>query len=277
MLARQPELALVDELAHTNVPGSRHPKRWQDVEELLDAGIDVYTTLNVQHLESLNDVVARIARVKVRETVPDKVLELADEIELIDLPPEELIERLREGKVYVHDQIARAIQNFFSKGNLTALRELAMRVAADRVDAQMTAHMRCHAIPGPWPTQERVLVCVNEAPVAKALVRAAKRIAERARAAWIVARVVTPQTESLCRRSQGRHRRDVAAGRNPSAPRSPPSMRNATSPTRSSILRASRNVSRIVLGRPRPRRFGCMAFPRNRWPRRSSARRTISR
>ena len=146
-------------------PGSRHAKRWQDVEELLAAGIDVYTTLNIQHLESLNDVVARITGVRVRETVPDAVLERADEIELIDLPPEELIARLRQGKVYVQEQIARAIQNFFSKGNLTALRELAMRVAADRVDAQMRAHMRAHAIPGPWPAQERILVCINEAPV----------------------------------------------------------------------------------------------------------------
>ena len=160
---------LVDELAHTNTPGSKNPKRWQDVEELLNAGIDVFATLNVQHLESLNDIIERISGVRVRETLPDKVLELADEIELIDLPPEELIERLRQGKVYVQAQIARAFQNFFSKGNLTALRELAMRVAADRVDAQMTAHMRSHAIPGPWPANERLLVCVNESPVAKAL------------------------------------------------------------------------------------------------------------
>ena len=122
IIARRPRLVLVDELAHTNLPGSRHAKRWQDVEELLASGIDVYSTLNIQHLESLNDVVARIARVKVRETIPDKVLELADDIELIDLPPDELIERLRQGKVYIQDQIARAIQNFFSKGNLTALR-----------------------------------------------------------------------------------------------------------------------------------------------------------
>ena len=169
--ARRPQLALVDELAHTNAADSRHPKRWQDVEELLAAGIDVYTTLNVQHLESLNDIVARISGVRVRETIPDKVLELANEIELIDLPPEELITRLRQGKVYVPDQIARAIQNFFSKGNLTALRELALRVAADRVDAQMTAHMKSHAITGPWPTHDRILVCINESPAATALVR----------------------------------------------------------------------------------------------------------
>lgn len=197
VLARRPRLAIVDELAHTNVPGSRHLKRAQDVEDLLEAGIDVYSALNIQHLESLNDIVARISGVRVRETVPDGVLELADEVELIDLPTDELIQRLRQGKVYVQEQIARAIQNFFSKGNLTALRELAMRVAADRVDAQMTQHMRSHAIAGPWPTQERILVCINESPVAKSLVRAAKRMAERARIGWIVANVVTPHRESL--------------------------------------------------------------------------------
>ena len=254
LLARRPALALVDELAHSNVPGSRHAKRWQDVEELLAAGIDVYSTLNVQHLESLNDVVARIARVKVRETVPDKVLELADEIELIDLPPEELIERLRQGKVYIHDQIARAIQNFFSKGNLTALRELAMRVAADRVDAQMAAHMRSHAIPGPWPTQDRVLVCVNEAPVSKALVRAAKRMAERSRTDWIAASVATPRSE---------HLPDAAKDSIADTLRLAESLGaeiatiNAESHVADEILAfaRSRNVSRIVIGRPRPRRF----------------------
>ena len=197
ILTRRPQLALIDELAHTNAADSRHPKRWQDVEELLAAGIDVYTTLNVQHLESLNDIVARISGVRVRETIPDKVLELANEIELIDLPPEELITRLRQGKVYVPDQIARAIQNFFSKGNLTALRELAMRVAADRVDAQMT---RAHEEPcdqRPWPTQDRILVCINESPAATALVRTAKRASERARVAWIAVSVVTPASASL--------------------------------------------------------------------------------
>jgi two-component system sensor histidine kinase KdpD len=254
LLTRRPRLALIDELAHTNVPGSRHAKRWQDVEELLDSGIDVYSTLNIQHLESLNDVVARIVQVKVRETVPDKVLELADEIELIDLPPEELIERLRQGKVYVPEQIARAIQNFFSKGNLTALRELAMRVAADRVDAQMAAHMKSHAIPGPWPAQDRVLVCVNEAPVSKALVRAAKRMADRSRTDWIAASVATPQSE---------HLPDTAKDSIAEALRLAETLGadiatiNAESHVADEILAfaRSRNVSRIVLGRPRPRLF----------------------
>ena len=156
LLTRRPQLALVDELAHTNVPGVRHVKRWQDVEELLDAGIDVYTTLNIQHLESLNDVVEQISGIKVRETVPDNVLSTADEIELIDLPPDDLIKRLREGKVYVPEQARRAIHNFFSPGNLTALREMALRHAAERVDRQMVDYMRAHAIPGPWPARERM-------------------------------------------------------------------------------------------------------------------------
>lgn len=259
LLARKPRLALVDELAHTNVPGSRHAKRWQDVEELLAAGIDVYSTLNIQHLESLNDVVARIARVKVRETVPDKVLELAEDIELIDLPPEELIERLRQGKVYIHDQIARAIQNFFSKGNLTALRELAMRVAADRVDAQMAAHMRSHAIPGPWPAQDRVLVCVNEAPVSKALVRAAKRMAERSRTDWIAASVTTPASEQLSDAAKDQIAETLRLAETLGAEIA---TINAESRVADEILTfaRSRNVSRIVIGRPRPRLFTAWFF-----------------
>jgi len=160
---------------HTNVPGSRHVKRYQDVEEILDAGIDVYTTLNIQHLESLNDIIARIARIRVRETVPDSVLDEADEIELIDLPPEDLIERLKQGKVYVKDQATRAMSHFFSRGNLTALRELTMRAAAERVDAEMLHYMKAHAISGPWPTRERVMVCVNESAVGSKLVRGAQR------------------------------------------------------------------------------------------------------
>ena len=215
LLWRKPQLAIVDELAHTNVEGSRHVKRHQDVAELLAAGIDVFTTLNVQHIESLNDVVERISRVRVRETLPDKVLELADEIELVDLPPDDLIQRLREGKVYVRDQIGRAMQHFFGKGNLTALRELAMRVAAERVDAEMVNYMRAHAIAGPWPAQDRLLVCINELPVAKKLVRTAKRMAERARMPWIAVNVHTPRTDTSERRGQGPHCGSAAAGREP--------------------------------------------------------------
>src|SRR3984885_2417209 len=164
ILARHPTLVLVDELAHTNAPGSRHPKRYLDVEELLAAGIDVYTTLNIQHVESLNDVVAKITRIRVRETVPDSVIERADDIELIDLTPEDLIQRLKDGKVYVPTQAERAVRHYFQPGNLTALRELALRRTAQRVDNQMVDYMRSHAIDGPWPAGERVLVCVLGRP-----------------------------------------------------------------------------------------------------------------
>src|SRR5262252_3307801 len=163
-LHRRPTVILVDELAHSNAPGSRHAKRWQDVVELLDAGIDVYTTVNVQHVESLNDVVAKITGVVVRETVPDSVFEQADDVELIDLPPDELLERFKDGKVYMPDQAQEAVRNFFRKGNLIALRELALRRTAERVDAQMRVYMHEHAIEKAWPTAERLLVCISPGP-----------------------------------------------------------------------------------------------------------------
>src|SRR5450755_4271224 len=164
LIARRPQLALVDELARTNAPGSRHPKRYLDVEELLSHGIDVYTAINIQHIESLNDVVAQITHVRVRETVPDSVFDRADAIELIDLTPDDLIQRLKEGKVYVSKQAERALEHYFSPGNLTALRELALRRTAERVDDQMVDYMRSHAIQGPWPAGERVLVCIEGGP-----------------------------------------------------------------------------------------------------------------
>jgi two-component system sensor histidine kinase KdpD len=184
LLARQPQLALVDELAHTNAEGVRHLKRYQDVEELLAAGIDVYTTLNVQHLESLNDVVAQITGTRQRETVPDRVLDEATEIEMVDLPPDELLRRLREGKVYVPEQASRAIEQFFRKGNLTALREMALRRAAERVDDQMRAYMQTRAIPGPWHASERILVCVSASPTSERLIRSARRLADEMKAPW---------------------------------------------------------------------------------------------
>ncbi|WP_091978485.1 sensor histidine kinase KdpD [Methylobacterium sp. 13MFTsu3.1M2] len=184
LLARRPALALVDELAHTNAPGSRHPKRYQDVEELLDAGIDVLTTLNIQHVESLNDVVASITRIRVRETVPDGVLDRADDIEVVDLNPDDLIQRLKDGKVYIPTHAERALKHYFSRGNLTALRELALRRTADRVDDELLGHMRANAIAGPWAAGERVLVCVNEDPRSAGLVRHAKRLADRLHAPW---------------------------------------------------------------------------------------------
>ncbi|HTQ14567.1 MAG TPA: sensor histidine kinase KdpD [Rhizomicrobium sp.] len=197
ILTRRPKLVLVDELAHTNAPGSRHPKRYLDVEELLDHGIDVYTTLNVQHLESLNDVVAQITRVRVRETVPDSILDRADDVELVDLTPEDLLQRMREGKVYFPEAAERAAQNFFAPGNLTALRELALRRTAQRVDAQMIDYMRAHAIQGPWEAGERVLVCVDERPGGAALVRYARRFADKLRASWTAIYVETPYAASL--------------------------------------------------------------------------------
>jgi two-component system, OmpR family, sensor histidine kinase KdpD len=183
-LARRPGLILVDELAHTNVPGSRHPKRYQDVEELLNAGIDVYTTVNIQHIESLNDVVAQITRVRVREIVPDQILDRADAIELVDLTPDDLIQRLKEGKVYVPKQAERALKHYFSPANLTALRELALRRTAERVDEQLLEHMKARAITGPWAAGERILVCVNEDPRSAGLVRHASRLADRLHASW---------------------------------------------------------------------------------------------
>jgi two-component system, OmpR family, sensor histidine kinase KdpD len=179
IIARRPRIVLVDELAHTNVPGSRHPKRYLDVEELLSRGINVYTTVNVQHIESLNDVVAQITHVRVRETVPDSVFDRADAIELVDLTPDDLIERLKEGKVYVPKQAERALEHYFSPGNLTALRELALRRTAERVDEQLLTHMQAHAIPGPWAAGERILVCISEDPRSVGLVRYAKRLADR--------------------------------------------------------------------------------------------------
>ncbi len=197
ILARRPALVLVDELAHTNVPGSRHPKRYLDVEELLSRGIDVYSTLNIQHVESLNDVVAQITRIRVRETVPDSILDRADDIEIIDLTPADLIKRLEEGKVYLGNTARRAIANYFSPGNLTALRELALRRTAQRVDEQLLSHMQSHAIPGPWAAGERILVCIDDGPGARALVRLAKRQADRLRAPWSALYVETPHAAAL--------------------------------------------------------------------------------
>ena len=251
---RKPEIALVDELAHTNVPGSRHEKRYQDIDELLDAGIDVYTTLNIQHLESLNDIVARISRVRVRETLPDSFLEKANEIELIDLPPDDLLQRLRDGKVYVIDQVGRALRHFFSKGNLTALRELAMRIAAERIDAQMLEYMRTHAVSGPWPTQDRLMVCLNESPVAKKLVRTAKRMAERQRVPWIALHVETPRDDRMANAEKD----DIAEALRLAEQLGAEivTLQAESHLAREiSALASKRNVTRLLIGRPRRRRW----------------------
>jgi len=192
-LARRPAILLLDELAHTNAPGLRHAKRWQDAQELLKAGITVYTTVNVQHLESLNDVVTQITGVRVRETVPDSMIERADDVELIDLPPDDLLQRLKDGKVYVPEQIQHAIQHFFTKGNLIALRELALRRTAERVDQQMEVYRRDHAVVRTWPAAETIMVCVNMKPRGPRLIRAARQMATNLHAKWIAVYVQVPR------------------------------------------------------------------------------------
>ncbi len=203
ILARRPQLVLVDELAHTNAPGCRHDKRYQDVEELLAAGIDVYSTVNIQHIESLNDVVASFTKVRVRETLPDRVLESA-EIEIVDIPPDELIDRLKDGKVYLPAEATRALGHFFSKSNLSALRELALRRAAQAVDAQMLDYLRAHALAGSWAASERLVVAVNELPGSAELVRAAKRVADGLRAPWTAVHIETPRSGRLNDADNGR-------------------------------------------------------------------------
>mgnify|MGYP001385408714 CR=1 FL=1 len=200
ILTRRPQIVLVDELAHSNAPGSRHEKRWQDVEELLAAGIDVHTTVNIQHFESLKDVVAQITGVTVRETVPDRLLDLAFEIKLIDITPEDLLQRLHEGKIYIADQAAKAIEKFFRPGNLMALRELSLRRTAARVDEQMRAYMETKSIAGPWPTAERLLVCVSGSPYSEKLIRSTCRLAEELKAQWFTVYIETP--------ADGRHLRE---------------------------------------------------------------------
>ena len=251
-LARKPALILVDELAHTNAPGLRHAKRWQDIQELVQAGINVYTTVNVQHLESLNDVVAQITSVQVRETVPDAVLEEADEVELIDLPPDELINRLREGKIYVAHQAERAANNFFRKGNLIALRELALRRTADRVDAQMQTYMQDNAIGTVWPTNERLLVCIGPSPLSARLVRSTRRMATRLRAEWVVAYVETPKHTRLREADRDRVTQTLRLAEKLGAQTVTLSGNNVSE----ELVRYARqrNVSKIVVGKPdRPR------------------------
>src|SRR5215469_4365041 len=204
IIKRRPQIVLVDELAHTNAEGSRHPKRYLDVEELMSHGIDVYTTVNIQHIESLNDVVAQITHVRVRETLPDSVFDRADAVELVDLTPDDLIARLKEGKVYVPRQAERALEHFFSPANLTALRELALRRTAQRVDEQLLTQMQAHAIQGPWAAGERILVCVSEDPRCAALVRYTKRRADRLHAPWTALYVETRRSLQLSEEERDR-------------------------------------------------------------------------
>jgi two-component system sensor histidine kinase KdpD len=247
-LARRPTLILVDELAHSNAPGSRHAKRWQDAQELLDAGINVYTAMNVQHLESLNDVVGRITGVVVRETVPDSVFEQADEVELIDLPAEDLRHRLQEGKVYMPELAGEAARNFFREGNLIALRELALRCTADRVDAQMQRYRREHAIGTTWPVAERIMVCIGPSPLSLRLVRAGRRLATRLGAEWVVAYVETPAHARLSERDRARVAETLHL-----AERLGADTATLTGTRMSDEILAyarARNVSQILIGKP---------------------------
>ncbi|HEX5068055.1 MAG TPA: DUF4118 domain-containing protein [Myxococcota bacterium] len=251
LIARRPAVAVVDELAHTNAPGSRHPKRYLDVEELLDAGVEVWSTINIQHLESLNDVVAQITGVRVRETVPDKILDRADEVRLIDLSPEELLQRLRDGKVYVPEQAERALQHFFQPGQLTALRELALRQTAEHVDEQMQAQRRAQAQPGVWPVADRLLVAIDGGPGSEALLRAARRISERRDVPWIALFVELPAFE----RTRPDARSDVARQLRLAEQLGGEAVILPGTRVAEELLRYARerNASEIVMGRPHRR------------------------
>jgi two-component system sensor histidine kinase KdpD len=246
-LARRPSLLLVDELAHTNAPGSRHTRRWQDVEELRDAGIDVYGTLNVQHVESLNDVVAGLTGVVVRETVPDSFLDAADEVELVDLPPDDLLRRLAEGKVYIPEQARRAMENFFRKGHLIGLRELALRRTAERVDEQAQEWRREHGEERAWPTGERLLVAVGPAPQSANLVRAACRMAARLRAPWIAMTVENAAFDRLSQEDRDRVNEHLALAERLGAETAV--VRGESVRDEILNLARQRNVSRIVVGK----------------------------
>jgi len=252
-LRRKPKLILVDELAHTNpvegTPAPRHAKRWQDVEELLDAGIDVFTTVNVQHIESLNDIVAGITGVRMQETVPDVVFETADEVELVDTPPDELIERLQAGKVYVPEQARHALESFFRKGNLIALRELALRTTADRVDAAMREYREGHAIRETWAAGERLMVAIGPYEQAERLIRAGKRMASALHAEWIAVYVETPE---LLRLAEAERDRRIALLRlAESLGAETVTLGGSSVGEELANYARARNVTRILIGRPR--------------------------
>jgi two-component system sensor histidine kinase KdpD len=257
-LARKPAALLVDELAHTNAPGSKHAKRWQDVRALLEAGISVYTTLNIQHIESQNDLVAQVTHLNVRETVPDAVIEEADDVELVDLPPDELIQRFHEGRVFLPEQAKRAEETFYRKGNLIALRQLALRYAAERVDRQMQAYRRDQAITHAWPGAERLLVCVGPSPQSPKVVRAAKRLALRLHAELIAVFVETPAVASLRAADRERVVHTLQLAEQLGADTATLTGDEVTDV----ILRYARerNVSKIVIGKPASRSFRSWIF-----------------
>lgn len=248
ILARRPFTVLIDELAHTNAPGSRHTRRYQDVAELLNSGINVYTTVNIQHLESLNDVVNQVTGITVHETVPDHILDEAHEIELIDLPIDELLGRLEAGKIYIPAQAEQALRRFFRPGNLTALREMALRRAAERIDEQMRAYMQTHAIPGPWPAGERLLVCVGPSPLSERLVRTARRLARRLDAEWIAAYVETPTQARLSEADEARVAQTLRLAQELGAQTVRLSGQSVAETLTTYAL--SRNVTKLVAGKP---------------------------
>jgi two-component system sensor histidine kinase KdpD len=259
VLTRKPEISLVDELAHSNAPGSRHEKRWQDVEELLESGIDVYTTVNVQHFESLNDIVTQITGVVVRETVPDRLLDLAAEIRLVDIPPDDLLQRLREGKVYVPEQAAWAAEKFFRPGNLIALRELTLRRAAARVDEEMRSYMETRAIPGPWPAAERLMVCVSGSPFGERLIRITRRLADEMKAPWFTVYVETPGGGRHLQENRGRVWKDLRLAESLGAQ---VATLTSTSVADAVIDYAGRhNITRIVVGKPTKPRWREFLLP----------------
>ncbi|WP_298272192.1 sensor histidine kinase KdpD [Geobacter sp.] len=259
VLARRPQIALVDELAHTNAPGSRHEKRWQDAEELIAAGIDVYTTVNVQHFESLNDIVAQITGVKVRETIPDRIMDEAAEIRLVDIPPEELLQRLHEGKVYIPKQATLAAKKFFKPGNLIALRELSLRRTAARVDEEMRAYMESRSIIGPWPAAERLLVCISGSPFSEQLLRTTRRLADDLKAPWHTVYVETPGGGRHLQENRERVWKDLRLAESLGA-----QVANVTGVSVAEAVidfAVRHNVTKIVIGKPTKPRWRELLHP----------------
>ncbi len=258
VLARRPALALVDELAHTNAPGTRHTKRYQDVEELLSAGINVYTTMNIQHVESLNDIVYQITGIRVRETVPDRILQMADELEVVDLPPEELLARFNEGKVYVPPKAEQALRQFFRKGNLLGLREMALRYTARKVDEDMRSYMDLHGILGPWPAGSRLLVCIGTGSLSERLVRIGQRMAADLNAEWFAVYVESPLDRQATRSDQDQLSRNMRLAEELGAKAQILSSRSIAEEIL--IFSREQNITLIVVGLPRHRLW-------NGWPR----------
>jgi two-component system, OmpR family, sensor histidine kinase KdpD len=267
VLARRPAIALVDELAHTNAPGTRHAKRYQDVEELLAAGISVYTTMNIQHAESLNDIVYQITGIRVRETVPDRILEMADELEIVDLPPEDLLARFNEGKVYIPHKAEQAMRRFFRKGNLLGLREIALRYAARKVDEDMRSYMDRHDIIGPWPAGSRLMVCISDNSLSERLVRIGQRMAADLDAEWFAVYVESPSDRQSSLEAQGQLARNMRLAEELGA-----KVQILTGQAIAEELLAfarAQNITLMVVGLPRRRLW-------NRWLRISAVNEIIS-